>query len=117
MDITDSNLLFCHGISEGNVDREIWTLEYKKRTVYECLNNIFTDDFGSSYLNLHPINIDDIPLQHKISRYTPDLPLAAIYIASENSVSTLTTPSYSPRILILFFDYPNLPHAMKKYYP
>ena len=65
-------------------------------TVYECFNNTFTADFGIPDLNLHPITIDDRPRLHKISLYTPDLLPTVIYVASENSVSTLTTPSGLP---------------------
>ena len=35
MDITDGKLLYCHGVSEGEVDIKISTLEYNNRTVYE----------------------------------------------------------------------------------
>ena len=35
MDVTDGKLLYCHGVAEGNVDRNISTLEYKNRTVYD----------------------------------------------------------------------------------
>ena len=35
MGITDGKLLYCHGVSEGNVDREISTLEYNNRTLYD----------------------------------------------------------------------------------
>ena len=43
MGITDGKLIYCHGVSEGNVDRNISTLEYNNRTVYDCFNNPFTD--------------------------------------------------------------------------
>ena len=33
--ITDGNILYCHGVSEGNVDRKISTLEYNNRIVYD----------------------------------------------------------------------------------
>ena len=83
MGITDRKLLYCNGVSEGNVGRKISTLEYNNRTVYEFFCDPFTDVFGSPYLNLTPITIDDRPLPHKRSRYTPDLIPAAIYVASE----------------------------------
>ena len=35
MGITDGKLLYCHGVSEGNVDRKISTLDYNTRTVYD----------------------------------------------------------------------------------
>ena len=66
-------------------------------------------------MHLPPITFDDISLPHKRARYTPDLNPAAIYVASKNSVSTLTTPSDSPDLLPS--DYPNTTHVMKKYVP
>ena len=33
--ITYGELLYCHGVSEGNMDKKISTLEYKNRTVYD----------------------------------------------------------------------------------
>ena len=33
--ITYGKLLYCHGVSEGNVDKRISRLEYNNRTVYE----------------------------------------------------------------------------------
>ena len=42
MGITDGNILYYHSVAERNADREISTLEYNKRTVYECFNNFFT---------------------------------------------------------------------------
>ena len=67
--------------------------EYNNRTFYDFFNDPFPYDFGSPDLNLLLIDIDDIPRPDKIDRYTPDLIPAAIYVASENSVGTLTTPS------------------------
>ena len=74
------------------MNKKISTIEYNNRTIYECFNNTFTSNFGSPVLNLPPINIDDIPLPHKISLYNPDMLPNSISVASENSVSTLTTP-------------------------
>ena len=59
--ITDGDLLYCHGVVEGNVDKKISTLEYNNRTVYDCFNNHFTDEFSSPALHLPPITIDDRP--------------------------------------------------------
>ena len=59
--ITYGKLLYCHGVTEGNMDKNISTLEYNNRTVYECFNNHFKDDFGSPSMHLHPITIDDRP--------------------------------------------------------
>ena len=66
-------------------------------------------------MNTPPITIDDRPPSHKRAQYTPDLLPAAISVAYENSVSTLTTPSDFPDIL--HTDYPNTLHVMKKYMP
>ena len=46
MGITYGKLLYFHGVSEGNVDRRISTLENNNRTVYYCFNNTFTDYLG-----------------------------------------------------------------------
>ena len=54
---------------------------------------------------------------YKISLYTPDIIPAAISVASEKSVSTLTTPSDSPRLLSLPSYDPKPTHSMKKYEP
>ena len=65
-------------------------------------------------MNLSPINIYDIPRQHKISRYNPDLLQASIYAASENYVSTLTPPYDSPQLLLLPSDDHNPTYSMNK---
>ena len=44
---------------------------------------------------------EDSPSPNKIVRYTPDPLPAAIYVASGNSVSTLTTPYDSQHVLPL----------------
>ena len=113
MDITDGKLLFYHRISEGNVDNKISMKEYNNRTVYELFNNLFKYYFGRSALNIPPITIYDRPILHKRSCCTPYLTPATIYVASENSVSTLTTPSDYPKLLVLTFDDHNPHHAMK----
>ena len=112
MGIIDGKLMCCHVISEESVDKKIPTREYYNRTVYECFNNPFTDDFGIPDMNLPPINIDDIPHKHKIALYTPYLLPDAISVASEHFVSTLTAPSYF--LDLLPADYPNPLHAMNK---
>ena len=113
MVIADGKLLFCHVISEESVDKQISTREYNNRAVYDCFNNTFTDDFGIPALNLPPITIYDRPHPHKRDRYTPDVLAYEISVASENSVSTLTTTSDSPDLLPC--DYPNLIYAINKY--
>ena len=81
--ITDGEILFFHGISEDSMEKKKSTIEYSNSTVYDCFNNPFTDNFGSTYLNLPPITIDDRPRQHKRSCYTPDLIPCAIYVSYE----------------------------------
>ena len=93
MGIADGKLLYCHGVSEGNVDMKISTLEYNNRMVYECFNDTFTDEFGRPDLHIPPMTIDDRPRPHKRSQYTPYVLPAAIFVASENNVNTLTPPS------------------------
>ena len=110
MGIANGKLLFCHGISEESLDKKISTGEYNNRTVYDCFNNTFTDNFHTPDWNLPPITIDDRPHLHKIAHQTPDLLPASIYVDSENNVSTLTTPSDSPRLLLLPSDDTNHPH-------
>ena len=75
----------------------------------------FTSDFVITDLYLPPVTFDDRLPPHKRSRYTPDLLPAEIYIASENSVSTLTTTSDFPYLLPS--DYHNTLHVMNKYVP
>ena len=65
--ITDGKLIYCHGVSEGNVDKKISTLDYNNRAVYDCLNNPCTDNFGSPNCNLPPIKFDDTTRPHKIT--------------------------------------------------
>ena len=113
MGITYGKLLYCQGVAEGNVTKKISTLEYNSRTVYDCFNDPFTDDFGSPNLHPTPINIDDIPHPHEIYQCTPYLISSAIYVASESSGSTLTNPRYSPYFLPS--DDPNTLYVMKKY--
>ena len=99
MSIKNGKLLYCHGVSEVNVDKRISTLEYKNRTIYDWLNDTFTNEFGSPSLHIPPITIDGRYWLHKIAQYTPDLLASDIYVASENSVSNVTTSYDSPDIL------------------
>ena len=84
---------------------------------YYCFNDPFLDHVGSPDLNLPPITIDDIPLPDKISHYNPDLLPDAISVASEKYVSNLTTPYYSPQVIVLTYDDPNPHYVMKNYNP
>ena len=67
MGITDGKLLYCYGVAEGNKDKKISTLDFNNRTVYDCFNNPFTADCGSTDMHLPPITIDDRPPPHKRS--------------------------------------------------
>ena len=113
--IKDGEILYCRGVAKGNEDKKISTLEYNNRTVYECFNNPFTADFGSPAMHLPPITTDDRPPPHKRARYAPNLLPATISVASENSISTLTTPSDLPDILPT--DSPKNIHFLKKGLP
>ena len=92
MGITYGKLLLCHGISDGSVEKKFSTREYNRRTVYDCFNNNFSCDFGSPDLNLSPIDINGRPHQDKISRYTPHMLPADIYVASEKYFITFNIP-------------------------
>ena len=66
-------------------------------------------------MHLPSITIVDRPPLHKIARYSPNLLPATISVASENSVSTLTTPSDFPDIFPT--DVPKTLHVLKKGLP
>ena len=74
------NILYCHGVVEGNVDKKISTLEYNNRTVYHCFNNPFTAYFGIPDFHPPPIKFDNKPRLNKRAWYPPDLTPAAIYV-------------------------------------
>ena len=99
------------------MDRKISTRYYNNRTVYDYLNIIFPYYCGIPYLNLPPISIDDRPHLHKRARYTPYLIPVAIYVASENYVSTFTNPYNFPQLILLPSDDYNPTHERKKYEP
>ena len=118
MGIKHGKILYCYSVSEKNVDWKISALEYNNRRVYDCFNNPFTADCGIRAMHLPTITIDDRPptphpTSHKRYRITPYLIPAAIYVASENYVSTFNSPSDSPDILPT--DDPNDLHVMRKY--
>ena len=73
MGITYSKLLFCHGISEGIVDKNISTREYNNSKVYDCFNNPFRDCCCRPGLNLPTTTIYGRPRLDKIAGYTLDL--------------------------------------------
>ena len=115
MNIADRKILFCHGIPEEIVEKKVSTRERNNSTVYECFNNTFTAGFSSPALNPPTITIGNRPHPHKRARYTPYLLPAAIYVASENTVSNFTTPSDFPDLLPS--DNPKHIHAINKYEP
>ena len=96
MGIKDGIILYCHGVTQGNVDREVSTLDYNKMTVYHYFNNIFTYEFCIPYLNVPHINFDDKSDLHERACYIPDLIPDAISVASDNTFNTFTTPFDSP---------------------
>ena len=61
MVITYGKLLYCHVVSEENLDNQISTLDYNNRKVYDYFNDYFIDEFGSPYLYIPTITIDDRP--------------------------------------------------------
>ena len=117
MGIINGKLLFYHGISNASDGKNLSTKEYNEKTVYDCFNNTFTSNFVITALNLPPITIDDRPHPHKRSRYTPDMLPVAISVASENSVSTLNTPSDSEQLFLLPTDNYNPLCEITKYEP
>ena len=63
--ITDGNILFYHGVSEGSLDKKIPTRDYNNRTIYDCFNNPFPYDCGMPDFSLPLITIDDISARIK----------------------------------------------------
>ena len=114
MGITDGKFLFCTGVSDRSVDNKISKIGYNNSKVYDFFNNLFPADFGSPYLNIPPITIDDRPCLYKRARYTPEMLPDTIYGASEKYFSTFTTPSDCPLLLLLSPDDPNPPHKKEE---
>ena len=69
---------------------------YNDRTVYECFNNPFPDNFLRKYLNLPTMPIGNSTHPNKRAHYTAEPLPAEMYVAPGKSVITLTTPSDSP---------------------
>ena len=113
--ITDGELLYCHGVSEGTMDKKISTLECNNRTVYDYFNNPFTAYFGIPAMHIPPVTIEYRPPPHKRAQYAPDLLTVVISVSSENSIITLNTPSDYPGLLPT--DDPNALHVIKKDVP
>ena len=80
MGFIDGELLYCHGVSEGNVDKKLSTLKNNNRKVYDCLNNPFTDEFGIPPFIIDPTRINE-PAIHQICYQMPSLlPLEIILV-------------------------------------
>ena len=114
MSITNGNISFCNVIFEGSEEKKCSITEYNNRVVYACFNNYFSDDSGKPEFNLPPIVMYDSPRKDKRDRYATDLILYAMYVASENPVSTLTKTSDYQQVLVLTSDDPNHSHTTNK---
>ena len=101
-------LLFTHKKNQQNNIYSLLKL-LNVRTVYDWFNNPFPDDCGIPYFNLLIITSNNSPHLYKRARYAPDLLSDSIYVASEKSVSTFTTPYDDPKSLVLTYDDTNLP--------
>ena len=88
--------LLYHGISNQNSDNKIIIREYNDSTVYDWLNNPFIFYCGIPPLNLPHMPIDYCFWPKTIFRYTLDSIPSSIYVASINSVITLSTPFWPP---------------------
>ena len=86
--------------------------EYNNSTFYHLLNNPFPFDCGIPALNLTLMPIDCNPCLRKRACCTSDLLPATIYVASEKSVSTLTSPCDSPPIHLPRSGIPVMNHNM-----
>ena len=54
MGIIDGKLLLCCDISDKIREKNITTIEYNYRSVYDCFNNTFPDDYGAPAMNIPP---------------------------------------------------------------
>ena len=108
MGVTDGNILFYHVHSEQRRDKKLSMRGYNYRAFCDCFKSPFPVYCGIPYLNIPPMPIDDSPCPNKISHYTPDLLPAAIYVASETSVSTFTNPYDSPGVIVLTSNAPKI---------
>ena len=80
-------------------------IEYNDRSVYDWFNHFFPVYGSIPELNIHPITIDYSHFPSKISWYTSDMLPDSIYVTYGNSVSTLTTPSEYPQLLVMnYYD-------------
>ena len=114
MGIIYANILLFNGISWGNRDNKITMRGYNDRIVFDCFNDPFPNKCGISALNLPPVTIDDSPHPKKTSHYTSGPLLATIYVASKNSVGTLTSPCESPTLHFFGSKTPATDHNMMK---
>ena len=117
MEITDGKILYCYDISEGSEDKKVLMVDYNNRTFYDCFNNPFPDHGVSPTFNLPLIARHYRPCLDKRYQYTPDMIPASISVTSENSISSLDTPSDYPQVLVLDSDDPNPHHSINKYNP
>ena len=88
---------------------------YNDKTVYDCFNNPFMDNFLRKYLNIPPMPIGNITCPNKTSHYTSEPLPAKIYVTSEKYVSTLTTPSNPPQFILINYDDTNTHHTIISY--
>ena len=87
-------------------------MEYNDMSVYDLFNKYFTVYGGRPDLNLLPIIIYYSPRPNKIVQYTSDMLPYSIHINSENSGSTLITPSDSSQLLVMSYDDPDTQHTI-----
>ena len=90
MGISDTKLLFCHGITEQSRKKIISMRYCNNRKVYDFFKNQFTVDCGSPALNLPTMPLDKSFRPNKILLCTLDHLPGTISVASGNSVSPLT---------------------------
>ena len=86
--------------------------ESNDRIIYDWFNNLLSVDCGSPALNFPHFAIDDSPHPNKRSRYTSDHLPDAISVTYGYYVSTLTTPSNSPKLLEPNYDDPDTLHTI-----
>ena len=77
-----ATIIFCHGISVKNRDKEISIIDQNDGKVYNCFKNIFEFDCGIQNFNLNLMPIDDRPrppkhsiillIRHQLKLMLPD---------------------------------------------
>ena len=86
--------------------------EYNDRKFYDFFNNPFPFYCGSPDLNLSPMPMGDSPHPNKRARYTSDPLPDSISVTSVNNVSTLTTPSGYPQVIVINYYDPKNHHTI-----